>query len=396
MREARTVAIAGAGIGGLSAALGLAQAGIRVMLLERAESLSEAGAGIQLSPNASRVLAGLGLDERIAERAAEPEALDISLGHSGKLLVSMPLKTCRKRFGAPYRTIHRADLQAILAEAADDHAEIDLMLGSEAVDFAVHANGVTVLAAGPSGHSEFQAEAFIGADGVHSLIRAAMPGGTAAKPSGRTAWRAMIQAAAAPPSLPADRIGLWLGAEGHLVHYPVRGGREINLVAIVKETRQDPWPEGWSAPGDPERLLARFQRWCEPVRQILGASAHWRRWAVLTVDPSGPMALGPVALLGDAAHAMAPYLAQGGAMAIEDAAVLAQELGGAADGAPAALARYQRRRQSRVRRVWRTARSNGELFHMGSVTGAVRNAAMIALGGRGLLSRYGWIYKWKP
>jgi salicylate hydroxylase len=218
-----------------------------------------------------------------------------------------------------------------------------------------------------------------------------MPGGAAAVHSGRTAWRTVIKADDAPIGLSRDSIGLWVGPDAHFVHYPIRGRGEINVVAIVREDWDGP---GWSEPGNPEWITRRFRRWAPVVRAAVKAAPHWLKWPLLTVSPTGTWVSGSVALLGDAAHAMLPFLAQGGAMAIEDATVLGRSLAMHPDDPPAALQLYETERRARVRRVWRAAKAAGELYHLGVVTGTIRDAGMEILGGRMLLSRYDWIYGW--
>jgi salicylate hydroxylase len=395
MRDPRTVVIAGAGIGGLTAALTLAREGFRVAVAERTHTLSPIGAGIQLSPNAGRILAELGLDAALAPLAVEPAAIEIRSGHNGRVIAAIPLgERARKRYGFPYRTIHRADLQSVLLAAVSDHAEIDLQLGAELVEFAAHARGLTaMLQHGDGSANDLPAAALVGADGIRSRIRAVMPGARPLQPARRTAWRAVVDIVDAPPEMAHDRVGLWLAPDVHLVHYPIRAGMQVNIVAIVKEDLAD---ESWNAPGERSAIIERFRRWCEPARQIIATPAEWTRWSIASVDPRGTWAAGPVALLGDAAHAMVPFLAQGGAMAIEDAAVLARALGASPDDAAAAFRRYQALRQPRLRRVWRTSASTGDLYHMGSLTGGIRNLGMRLIGGKGLLARYDWLYKWTP
>jgi salicylate hydroxylase len=393
VRQTRTVIVAGAGIAGLTASLALARTGFRVVLLERAPRLSEAGAGIQLSPNAGRVLAELGLEPAIAAVASEPKAIDIHLGRSGQPLATLALgERIKQKFGIPYRVVHRADLQRTLANAVRD-SEIDLKLGTEMSAFGVHANGLTVLASADAGHQEIRANALVAADGVHSLVRRLMPGGSPKQPLGRVAWRAVLPLADAPTGLSSENVGLWLGRDAHLVHYPLRGGTEINVVAIVK----DGWTStSWSAPGDPNEIADRFRRWAPLPRALLDAVTRWSRWPVLSVSPRGPWAMGPVALLGDAAHAMPPFLAQGGAMAIEDAAVLAASLAARPGDPEAAMRAYARARRRRVSRVWRNSRSNGDLYHMSGIPGMIRDIGIQLLGSHGLVSSYNWIYQWRP
>jgi len=383
-----TVAIAGAGIGGLTAALLLARAGFHVEVFERHPALTEAGAGIQITPNAGRVLDAVGLGNAIAQRASTPRALVVRSGRSGRRIVTMPLgENFERGFGFPYRTIHRADLQRILAEAAIAESGIDLHLGATIAGFASHKRGLTAIVETGGHDREIEPDALIGADGVGSDLRTLVPGAGVRTSSGRTAWRALIPAAEIPPGIPLDVVGLWLGSGGHVVHYAIRNGEALNVVAVVGD---EPKP---GATGG-EVLWRRLGNWAKPIQAMIGAATTWQAWPIATVDPSGPWTEGRFALLGDAAHAMAPFIAQGGAMAIEDAAVLARHLATAQHDPAAALAAYAAERRPRVRRVWKTAETTADLYHMGLLTGAVRNAGMRFLGGRALLNRYGWIYRW--
>ncbi|MCW5718709.1 MAG: FAD-dependent monooxygenase [Bauldia sp.] len=390
MERTPAVAIAGAGIGGLTAALLLARAGFQVDLFERQPALTEAGAGIQLTPNAARVLDSLGLGKAIAARASTPRALIVRSGRSGRRIATMPLgENFERGFGLPYRTIHRGDLQRILAEAAVAEAAIDLHLGATIAGFASHARGLTAIVETGGRDREIGPDALIGADGVGSDLRALIPGAAERRPSLRTAWRTLIPATDLPSGVPLDIVGLWLGSAGHVVHYPIRSGETLNVVAVI---RDEPKP----GRSDAEVLWRRIGHWAKPILALLAAATDWQAWPISTVDPRGPWTDGRFALLGDAAHAMSPFIAQGGAMAIEDAAVLARRLAAQRHDPAAALAAYEAERRPRVRRVWRTAETTADLYHMGLLTSAVRNAGMRFLGGRALLNRYGWIYRWTP
>jgi salicylate hydroxylase len=384
-----SIIIAGAGIGGLTAALSLAAAGFRVLLCERARQLSEIGAGIQISPNAGRVLAGLGLEEAIAAVAIEPKAIDIRSGETGALIASVDLSGFARRYGAPYRVIHRADLQSILARGLAAEPSIQLRLGTTVAGVAAQAGGIVARLDRTGGSEMAEGAALIGADGVWSSLRLAI-GGSPATPTGRVAWRTTISASDAP--VPADRVGLWLGRDAHIVHYPMAGGRSVNVVAIVEEDWQR---EGWSEPGDPYRLAARFGEWSDDARAIIALDAEWRRWAIASVDQAGPFVRDRVALLGDAAHAMPPFLAQGAAMAIEDASVLAWRLAHAGDVVTALLA-YQADRRPRTRRVAAAAWRAGHQYHFGGIAGAARDLALRAAGARLILRQNDWIYRWAP
>jgi 2-polyprenyl-6-methoxyphenol hydroxylase-like FAD-dependent oxidoreductase len=389
--DRQTIVIAGAGIGGLTAALSLAQRGFKVLVVERTAELSELGAGIQIAPNAGRVLAGLGLDAAIAEAASEPVAIDVHDALRGSLIVSIPTKRFRDRYGFPYRVIHRADLQKILLAAVTANSSITLRLGATVGDFVAQASGYLVRVSRNGGQDVVPAAAVIGADGLWSTLRDRIPGAAVAEATGRTAWRGLIPADSAPATLALDRLALWLGPDAHLVHYPVARGAAVSAVAIVEE---DWTRRGWSGAGDPRWLAKRFASWPEPARAVIAAPISWRKWALTTLDPSKPWVNGPVALLGDAAHAMEPFIAQGAAMAIEDAAVLAEALAEARD-ASAALKSYALQRKPRVAAVVRRSARVGTVYHWRPPLAAVRNAVLRFAGPFLILAANDWIYRWK-
>jgi len=358
----------------------LARAGFRVTLLEQAERLDEIGAGIQLSPNATRILIALGLGERLRRDASIPQAVAIKTAE-GRPLARIPLGTeAERRYGAPYWSIHRGDLQAALVEAVEAEPAITLRLGTRVEDFTVQ--GRRVVAAGHEGM------ALIGADGLWSALRTRL--GHRAQPQfqHRTAWRATVPADAVEPAFRAAEAQLWLGRDAHLVHYPVKAGTQINMVAIVTDRWAEP---GWSAAGRRDELLARYAGWSQAARRFLALPTHWQKWALHDLSPLPRWSDGPVTLLGDAAHPMLPFLAQGAAMAIEDAAVLAQSLLRHPDDAATAMRRYEQARRHRTTRVQREARSNGRVYHAGAGA-ALRNLVLRLTGGNLMLRRYDWLY----
>jgi len=392
---ARTVIVAGAGIGGLTAALALAQRGFEVMLFEAAPRLEEIGAGLQLSPNAARVLIALGVEERLRPHVVAPEHLMVRSARSGRLLAQAPLgASVAQRYGAPYWVIHRGDLQAALREAVATTPAIALKLGTRVEGFAQRDGRVAVAASQGSQAIEAHALTLIAADGLWSTLRQRLGHRAAPRAAGQTAWRALVPAEAAPRSFAIPAVNLWLGHDAHLVHYPVKAGRMINVVAIVEDEWREP---GWNTPGATRELLVRFapENWHASARDLLAAAEHWQKWALFDCAPLTAWGEGPVTLLGDAAHPMLPYLAQGAAMAIEDAAVLAACLDRNPD-APAALRRYEESRLPRTTRVQHDARHNGTVYHMRGAAAVLRSLGLMAMGGDRLIRRYDWLYGWTP
>jgi len=392
--SSRNVLIAGAGIGGLSAALMLARSGFRVTLLEQAERLEETGAGIQLSPNSTRILIALGLGERLRADVFEPQAVAIKTA-TGSTLARIPLgEEAERRYGAPYWSIHRADLQAALLEAVRANPDILLRLGTRVEDFVVHSHGVSAACRNRSFTADEHGIALIAADGLWSVLRPRL--GHRARPQfrKRTAWRALVPASTVDAEFRAPDVQLWLGRSAHVVHYPVKNGALINIVAIVDDAWSEP---GWTASGDRDELLEHYSpwSWCAPVRDFLALPDRWLKWALYDLEPFNNWSEGPVTLLGDAAHPMLPFLAQGAAMAIEDAAVLADCMGRFPDDIPSAMRRYERARRGRTAKVQKAARSNGRTYHMTAAEAVLRNVFLRLAGGSMLLSRYNWLYDWR-
>jgi salicylate hydroxylase len=394
MPASRNILVAGAGIGGLTAALALARSGFRVTLLERAERLEEAGAGIQLSPNATRVLIALGLADRLCRTAVAPQAIAIHTASGGRL-ARIPLgDAVEQRYGAPYWSIHRGDLQAALLETVHESPDVDLKLGTKVEDFVVHAHGVSAACRRASSVADEHGIALVCADGLWSGLRQRL--GRRGRPEfrGRTAWRALVPAEHVEPEFRSNEVQLWLGQNAHLVHYPVKSGALINVVAIVGDQWSEP---GWIADGVREELLTRYSpwNWAEPVREFLALPERWQKWALYDIAPLRQWGEGPVTLLGDAAHPMLPFLAQGAAMAIEDAAVLAANFAQRPTDPAAALRQYERARRRRTARVQRAAHSNGRVYHLGAAEAVLRNFALRVAGGSMLLRRYNWLYDWR-
>ena len=399
MAASRTIVVAGAGIGGLTAALALAARGLRVVVLEKAERLEEAGAGLQLSPNASRVLIDLGLKPRLAARAVTPEAISIMSAQRGGEIIRLPLgEAATSRAGAPYWVMHRADLQAALQAQVNDHPDIELRLGCQFEDVVPHAKGLTVVQRSGVTRQQELAVALVGADGIWSTVRHHLFPEIQPQFSGLIAWRGTLDTTQLPREYASCRVQIWMGPDAHLVAYPISAARKINVVAVVPGTWNRP---GWSAPGEVCEIKNAFAsaRWPGNARMIVGAVDDWRKWALFTIPDGGEWTAGAIALLGDAAHAMLPFAAQGAGMAIEDAAVLArclgERIGEGAAGIPAALKNYAQLRRSRVARVQRAARQSGRIYHLRGPAAYARDLAIKAMGARRMLARQDWIYDWR-
>jgi salicylate hydroxylase len=373
----------------LTAALAIAKRGLPVILFDQADRLEEVGAGIQLFPNATRVLTALGLAEPLAPLVVATESVRLRVADSGADMASIPLGG----YDSPYWVVHRADLQAVLLAAVENTPGISVKLGTRVDDFVAGSDGVAITTSGAAA-GEQHGRALIGADGLWSRLREALGRRTPARFAGRTAWRAVVPSSEVAPSFLVPEAQLWLGTNGHIVHYPIRAGAAVNVVAITTDDWQS---TQWTTAADRTEVLTRFPRrlWAGEARELLAAPDRWQKWALYDRASSIMWGRGPVTLLGDAAHPMLPFLAQGAAMAIEDAVVVADALAQSPDDPARAFRGYERARMRRTAHVQRASRRNNFVFHLGGVAARIRDATLSALGGERLRARYDWIYRWR-
>jgi salicylate hydroxylase len=350
--------IAGGGIGGVTAALCLIEAGLEVELYERSGELAEVGAGIQISPNGVKVLERLGLKPALDQIAFRPEAIEMRLGHSGLKVFSIPMREeAVGRYGAPYYHIHRADLMTVLSEALRARAPAAVRLNKDVAGYAQSSAGAELILADGV---RAQGDIVIGADGIHSAIRAQMLGASPARFTGNVAWRLVVPANKLPPNCVPPTACVWVGPGRHAVTYYLRRGELVNFVGVVE--RDDWQKESWTELGQKAALAADYAGWAKPIASIIEQAGECYRWALFDRAPLANWSDGRVTLLGDACHPMLPFLAQGAVMAIEDAWVLSRKLKSSAD-IQAALKAYEDERKARTARAQKAARAQTGLYH---------------------------------
>lgn len=389
----RSVIIAGAGVAGLTAALSFAAEGFSVTIFERAERLDQAGAGLQISPNATRILRRLGVLERLAADAIQPSAIALRRAVDLADIAQVPLgKEAERRWGAPYLVAHRADLQRALLDAVRAIPAIRLHLDAE-VDRVSFADGQTTVAIKQTGKlHEAESELIVGADGVWSKLRL-LAGGSHSRFSGYIAFRTILDTEDLPrshhaPVFPGDAVSALLAPDFHFVAYPLRNGREINLVAVTKGADME---ARWANEMDTGQLTAALQKTAPELARAIHA-ADWRAWPIHTVSARDRWTYaGGLALIGDAAHAMTPYAAQGAAMAIEDAALLAG-LAARSNDMPATLEKFEHLRRSRIARVARRASFNRFVWHARGPVALARNLVLRRRKGADLAADMDWLY----
>lgn len=378
--------IVGGGIGGLCAALNLAQAGVDVTVFEQAPAIGEAGAGIQLSPNATRVLWSLGLEAPLSAVAFRPEATEMRGWKNGQLISRTPLgDAARSRYGFPYLHIHRGDLIGVLETAVRAAPRIQLRTGARVESVGGDAAGVEVRGS----FGELSGDVLIGADGIRSVVRTHLFGAEQPVFTGNVAWRLLIPAAELPEGLVRPVTTAWWGPGAHFVHYYVRAGELVNCVCVVEQAG---WTiESWTEPGDPAELQAAFARWHPQIRTLTSRARRDTlfKWALFDRPPMPTWSVGRMTLLGDACHPTLPFMAQGAAMAIEDGAVLTACLA-YTDDAPAALKAYEGLRLKRTAGIQTGSRRNATIFHLRGIKAWFRDRAA----GRAAAGRMDGIYSY--
>jgi 3-hydroxybenzoate 6-monooxygenase len=385
------VLIVGGGIGGLAAALALSRRGIPAQIIEQAAEFKEIGAGIQLGPNVFWMFEMLGLIEPIAALAVFPNNLIMMDSITGEEVTRIPLGDAfRQKFHHPYALIHRADLHKVLLEACRKSNLIRLDAAQKVVKIDEAGDGITVQT--ESG-KDYRGAALIGADGIWSTIRERVVGDGKPKPAGHITYRAVLPTSEMDERFRWRDMVVWAGEKAHLVHYPLRTGELFNLVAVFHSDRYE---EGWDSFGDPAELQARFAKTCAAVRTLLNKIESWRMWVLCDRPPIKEWSRGRITLLGDAAHPMLQYLAQGANMAIEDAVCLAGKIVEKDGDYPAAFRAYQATRYLRTGRVQIMARVYGEVFHASGVARELRNMMLAARTPEESMAGMEWLYSRQP
>lgn len=382
------VLIAGAGIGGLSAAIALAHCGISSHVLERSKAFSTDGAGIQLGPNATRILKKWGILDALDALAVRPECIEIHDGRTGALLNSVPLgKASLKRYGAPYLVVHRTDLHKSLLEYARDLDRVTLRRHFEVERVTESQNPVAVLS---SDGAREQGSLVIGADGLWSRVRSEVSANSQTRFSGKTAWRALLDISSLPKRFSEKKVGLWMAPSAHLIHYPVRAGKALNIVAVIHDSSVE---QGWNVPGDSKQIKTIFRDWPEAIRSLISGAESWRKWSLVSMPPLKSWSRENIVLLGDAAHPVLPFLAQGGALAIEDADALATALKNRRASQTTALQDYESARRMRAAAVQSASRRMSTIYHMSGLAAYARNMVLSRRDPEALLKSYDWLYR---
>jgi 2-polyprenyl-6-methoxyphenol hydroxylase-like FAD-dependent oxidoreductase len=379
--------IAGAGIGGLAAALGLAQKGVRSIVLERAPRLGEIGAGIQLAPNAFHSFDYLGIGDKARQMAVFIDQLRLMDAITGEEITRVPLdEPFRKRFGNPYAVVHRGDLHGVFLRACEENELVEIRTGTEVLGY--EQDGPTVRARLAQGY--VTGSALIGADGLWSNVRKQLVGDDPPRVSGHTTYRSVIPTDQMPEDLRWNAATLWAGPKCHIVHYPLSGWKVFNLVVTYHNDAPEPVA---GKPVSEEEVLAGFRHVHPRAQEIIRRGKDWKLWVLCDRNPIENWVDGRVALLGDAAHPMLQYFAQGACMAMEDAVCLADMVDAFPDQVESALDDYRRQRVLRTARVQLQSREIGDhIYHPAGAHAQLRNAMLSAMSADDMYDSLAWLY----
>ncbi|WP_018991096.1 3-hydroxybenzoate 6-monooxygenase [Aromatoleum toluclasticum] len=382
------VIVAGGGIGGLAAALALVRQGFQVLVLEQAAEIGEIGAGIQLGPNAFHAFDALGVGEKARGRAVYTDEMVMHDALDETLVGRIPTgEAFRKRFGNPYAVIHRVDVHLSLLEGAQETGRVEFRTSTHVQRVEQDANGVTVY---DQHGNAFRGVALIGADGVKSVVRAQYVNDPA-RVTGHVVYRAVIDKKDFPENLQWNAASIWVGPNCHLVHYPLRGGEQYNVVVTFHSREKEEWGV---TEGSREEVQSYFQGICPKARQLIDLPKSWKRWATADREPIGQWSFGRVTLLGDAAHPTTQYMAQGACMALEDAVTLGEALRVNGNDFEKAFDLYQRSRIARTARIVLSSREMGRIYHAKGVERLVRNDLWKGRTPERFYDAMEWLYGW--
>ena len=382
------VLVAGGGIGGLAAALALTRQGFRVKVMEQAPEIGEIGAGIQLGPNAFHAFDALGVGEKARGRAVYTDYMVMHDALNEYQVGKIPTdENFRKRFGNPYAVIHRVDVHLSLLEGAQETGKVEFLTSTRVERIEQDADSVTVYDQHGNAH---KGVALIGADGVRSVVRQQYVGDPA-RVTGHVVYRAVVEKKDFPENLQWNAASIWVGPNCHLVHYPLRGGEQYNVVVTFHSRNQEEWGV---TEGSREEVQSYFQGICPKARQLIDLPKSWKRWATADREPIGQWTYGRATLLGDAAHPTTQYMAQGACMAIEDAVTLGEALRVNHNDWGKALDMYQRARVARTARIVLSSREMGRIYHAKGVERLIRNDLWRGRSAERFYDAMEWLYGW--
>ena len=388
MNQQLPVLVAGGGIGGLAAALALVRQGFRVVVLEQSPQIGEIGAGIQLGPNAFHAFDALGVGDKTRNRAVFTDYMVMHDAIDEYQVGRIPTdENFRKRFGNPYAVIHRQDIHNSLLEGATETGQVEFFTNSRVESIEQTADSVTVTC---GNGKTFTGQALIGADGVRSVVRAQYVNDPP-RVTGHVVYRAVVDEKDFPDNLKWNAASIWVGPNCHLVHYPLRGGREYNVVVTFHSRQKEEWGV---TEGSAEEVQSYFQEICPKARQLIMLPKSWKRWATADREPIGQWTYGRTTLLGDAAHPTTQYMAQGACMALEDAVTLGEALRVCNKDWGKALDLYQHSRITRTARIVLSGREMGRLYHAKGVERLVRNSLWKGRTPERFYDAMEWLYGW--